>query len=266
MHDHTLSRNQEVFPTSTNDVLCRRLKPGGGGVNAAIFHAAGKSLEIATKEIAETLSPGNSLAVPLPSTSPLYKCEGVTHVIHVLGPNMNPQRPNCLKHDYVKGCKVLRDAYSSLFENFASISKSCLQKEGDGDSRSKHSDPQSNLMEGTTSEQFPQSDQKIKRDDLYSFERNKKSKGILAGSGSKDKYNMQHDHDGFAKPGIHSDASKSNDNNRKTAVAMKRTWGSWAQALYEIAMRPDKNKNAVMEMSNDYVVLNDLYPKVWPIN
>nr|XP_010937899.1 transcription factor bHLH140 isoform X2 [Elaeis guineensis] len=239
-----------------------RLKPGGGGVNAAIFNAAGKSLETATKERAETLSPGISVAIPLPSTSPLYRREGVTHVIHVLGPNMNPQRPNCLKNDYVKGCKVLRDAYSSLFENFASISKCCLQKEGNGDSGSKYSDPQRNLMEGTTSEQFPQSDQKIKREDSYDFERNKRSKGILAGSGSKDKYNMQHDHDGFAKSGIHSDASKSNDRDRKTAVAMKRTWGSWAQALYEIAMHPEKkHKNAVIEKSNEYVVLNDLYPK-----
>ncbi|KAG1371546.1 transcription factor bHLH140 [Cocos nucifera] len=238
-----------------------RLKPGGGGVNAAIFNAAGKSLETATKERAETLSPGSSVAIPLPSTSPLYRCEGVTHVIHVLGPNMNPQRPNCLKNDYIKGCKVLRDAYSSLFENFASISKCCLKKEGNGDSRSKYSDPQSNLMEGTTSEQFPQSDQKIKREDSYDFERNKKSKGILAGSGSKDKYNMQRDHDGFAKSGIHSDASKSNDRNRKTAVVTKRTWGSWAQALYEIAMHPEKHKYAVLEISNEYIVLNDLYPK-----
>ncbi|XP_008789140.2 transcription factor bHLH140 isoform X2 [Phoenix dactylifera] len=238
-----------------------RLKPGGGGVNAAIFKAAGKSLEIATKERIETLSPGNSVAVPLPSTSPLYKFEGVTHVIHVLGPNMNPQRPNYLKNNYVKGCMVLRDAYSSLFEHFASISKSCLQREGSGDSRYNLSDPQSNLMEGTTSEQFPQSDQKIKREDPYDFERNKRSKGILTESSSKDKYNMQHGDHGFAESGINSDAPKSDDESRKTAVATKRTWGSWAQALYENAMHPEKHKNAVMEISNEYVVLNDRYPK-----
>ncbi|KAK6120241.1 hypothetical protein DH2020_045932 [Rehmannia glutinosa] len=101
-----------------------RLKPGGGGVNAAIFKAAGPALEIATKERAITLSPGKSVVVPLPSSSPLFVKEGVTHVIHVLGPNMNPQRPDCLKDDYVTGCKILREAYTSLFEGFVSIVKS----------------------------------------------------------------------------------------------------------------------------------------------
>lgn len=98
-----------------------RLKPGGGGVNAAIFDAAGPDLDIATKKRAGSLAPGKAITVPLPSTSPLFSKEGVTHVIHVLGPNMNPKRPNYLKDDYNNGCKVLREAYSSLFENFASI-------------------------------------------------------------------------------------------------------------------------------------------------
>ncbi|KAK8928562.1 Transcription factor bHLH140 [Platanthera zijinensis] len=111
-----------------------RLKPGGGGVNAAIFSAGGEALEISTKEQAETISPGTSVLVPVPKTSVLYQREGVTYVIHVLGPNMNPQRPNCLKDDYVKGCKILRDAYTSLFENFASLTRSQkYQKELSGD-------------------------------------------------------------------------------------------------------------------------------------
>ncbi|CAN0927838.1 Transcription factor bHLH140 [Linum grandiflorum] len=99
----------------------RRLKPGGGGVNAAIFGAAGPALEVATKECAKSLDPGNAIVVPLPSESPLHSKEGVTHVIHVVGPNMNPQRPNCLNHDYAKGCQVLREAYTALFEGFASV-------------------------------------------------------------------------------------------------------------------------------------------------
>ncbi|KAL7136199.1 hypothetical protein ABFS83_10G013200 [Erythranthe nasuta] len=101
-----------------------RLKPGGGGVNAAIFKAAGPELEMATKESADCLRPGKSVVVPLPSSSSLFAKEGVTHVIHVLGPNMNPQRPDCLKDDYVQGCKILREAYSSLFEGFVSILES----------------------------------------------------------------------------------------------------------------------------------------------
>ncbi|XVE76587.1 hypothetical protein DITRI_Ditri12bG0185100 [Diplodiscus trichospermus] len=104
-----------------------RLKPGGGGVNAAIFNAGGPALEAATKDQALSLLPGNTVVVPLPSTSPLYCREGVTHVIHVLGPNMNPQRPNCLDNDYIKGCKILQDAYSSLFEGFLSIVKTQMK-------------------------------------------------------------------------------------------------------------------------------------------
>ncbi|XWS67266.1 hypothetical protein CRYUN_Cryun05aG0272700 [Craigia yunnanensis] len=100
-----------------------RLKPGGGVVNAAIFNAGGPALEAASKDQAISLLPGNTMVVPLPSTSPLYSKEGVTHVIHVLGPNMNPERPNCLDNDYIKGCKILQDAYSSLFEGFLSIAK-----------------------------------------------------------------------------------------------------------------------------------------------
>ncbi|KAM1867353.1 hypothetical protein ACFX13_010094 [Malus domestica] len=34
---------------------------------------------------------------------------------------MNPHRPNCLNNDYSKGCKVLRECYTSLFEGFATI-------------------------------------------------------------------------------------------------------------------------------------------------
>ncbi|KAJ0228903.1 Transcription factor bHLH140 [Hirschfeldia incana] len=97
-----------------------RLKPGGGGVNAAIFKAAGPDLEAATRARANTLVPGKAVVVPLPSTCPLHNAEGITHVIHVLGPNMNPNRPDCLNNDYTKGCKILREAYTSLFEGFLS--------------------------------------------------------------------------------------------------------------------------------------------------
>lgn len=42
----------------------------------------------------------------------------------------------------------------------------------------------------------------------------------------------------------------------------QRTWGSWAQALHRTAMHPEKHEDVVIEISDDYVVLNDLYPKV----
>ncbi|CAA7406259.1 unnamed protein product [Spirodela intermedia] len=167
-----------------------RLKPGGGGVNAAIFSAAGGALEAATKEQAGTLVPGSSVAVHLPSSSPLHQREGVTHVIHVLGPNMNPQRPNCLGGDYEEGCGVLRAAYSSLFCNFISVVQA-------------HS------------------------------ERNKKQKGE-----QEQKYE-----DGSGE--------------RKK----KKAWGSWAQSLHRFAMEPEKHGDVAMEISDDFVILPDLYPK-----
>ncbi|KAG5550603.1 hypothetical protein RHGRI_015525 [Rhododendron griersonianum] len=58
-----------------------RLKPGGGGVNAAIFSAAGPSLETATMERAGSLAPGKAVVVPLPSTSPLFCREGFASTV-----------------------------------------------------------------------------------------------------------------------------------------------------------------------------------------
>jgi hypothetical protein len=101
--------------------ISRRLKPGGGGVNAAIFEAAGSEFEVATKEVAKSLQPGDAVAVPVPAASPLRRVEGVTHVVHVLGPNMNPMRPSSLAGDYKQGCQILRNAYSNLFKVFSSI-------------------------------------------------------------------------------------------------------------------------------------------------
>lgn len=184
--------------SSENLTLCRRLKPGGGGVNAAIFNAAGLELEVATKERAASLIPGKSVVVPLPSSSPLSSEEGVTHVIHVLGPNMNPMRPDCLNDDYVKGCKILREAYSSLFEGFVSV----MRSSGDWIP--------------------PNDDQTAKREGVYDSDKNKKHKGF--------------------------------DHSKK--------WGHWAQALHNIAMDPDKHENVVLELSDDVVVINDVYPKV----
>ncbi|KAK6245100.1 hypothetical protein QUC31_011509 [Theobroma cacao] len=154
-----------------------RLKPGGGGVNAAIFNAGGPALEAATTDRAKSLLPGNALVVPLPSISPLYSKEGVTHVIHVLGPNMNPHRPNCLDNDYTKGCKVLRDAYSSLFEGFLSIAKTQV--------KFPSSSSQSIQLELSISEDktenilrnhFSHSDQEIKEYGNYESDRSKKCK------------------------------------------------------------------------------------------
>ncbi|ONL96967.1 Transcription factor bHLH140 [Zea mays] len=142
-----------------------RLKPGGGGVNTAIYSAAGESLQHATKKCADALRPGTSVVVPLPSTSPLHQREGVTHVIHVLGPNMNPMRPDCLKNDYTRGSKILREAYTSLFENFASIVQSYMGKQNNESGAEK-----------SASGRISPNDTKMKREDNHESERMKKHK------------------------------------------------------------------------------------------
>uniref|UniRef100_A0A7N0VD87 Macro domain-containing protein n=1 Tax=Kalanchoe fedtschenkoi TaxID=63787 RepID=A0A7N0VD87_KALFE len=208
-----------------------RLKPGGGGVNAAVFSEAGPSLEVATREKAANLHPGKAVVVPLPASSPLFSREGVTHVIHVLGPNMNPQRPDCLNNDYQKGCEVLCSAYSSLFEGFASVVRS---------QDAKHSENSKILELGGDHRNFSaDSDLKVKRGNAYEYGKNKKSKGTQE------------------EPQFSSLIGKERNENAEN----KKSWGSWAQALYNISMNPEKHRNSVLEISDNAIVLNDLYPK-----
>ncbi|MQL80041.1 hypothetical protein Taro_012463 [Colocasia esculenta] len=235
-----------------------RLKPGGGGVNAAIHNAAGEGLEIATKERAGTLSPGSSVVVPLPSSSPLYQREGVTHIIHVLGPNMNPQRPNCLQNDYVKGCKILRDAYSSLFNNFMSIVQSSVTTES-----SKQLVPQflESKEQLSNRSHCSDSDLKNKREVVYDPESNKKWRGehtvLQEDEGKSTRLEsigkMTHLPYRSSVPDV-----KMEEN---TDGRGKKTWSSWAQALHQTVMHPEQHKDDILEVSDDFVVLCDRYPK-----
>ncbi|KAI9154186.1 hypothetical protein LWI28_022347 [Acer negundo] len=224
-----------------------RLNPGGGGVNAAIFNAAGPALEVATKEQAKTLVPGSAVVVPLPATSPLSSKEGVTHVIHVLGPNMNPHRPNCLDGDYVKGCHVLQKAYTSLFEGFLSIvsTQAKLSQESNEKIKLEPSQSQGHSKDGPRNHS-PTGDQKNKRDGVREHEISKKCKGSQNEVGTS----------------INSfRAGKVNAENDKRDVSTSKAWGSWAQALYHIAMHPERHKDILLDILDDVVVLNDLYPK-----
>lgn len=224
------------------------MKPGGGGVNAAIFNASGPELESATKDKVKSLLPGDAAVVPLPSSSPLFTREGVTHVVHVLGPNMNPQRPNFLNNDYNKGCKILEDAYTSLFEGFASIVRNLP-----GQSVGKSENPERKYLElpgqsdCSSRNHVTNTDQKSKRKADHGSENCKKYKGTQ---------------EGFGLTFTDSRDEKVDSEHRKTERSKSKAWGSWAQALHQIAMHPEKHKDDLLEISEDVVVLNDMYPKV----
>lgn len=223
-----------------------RLRPGGGGVNAAIFSAAGPSLETATREQAKSLAPGRAVVVPVPSVSPLFSGEGVTHVIHVLGPNMNPKRPNYLNNNYDEGCKILRKAYSSLFEGFVSILKTQLTATKGNVGKIHTKESQSLNHNCAQQGEHNASDQKMKREAVRDEERSKKYKGL--------KYEV---------PSDNTDSSNGNDDQdkSKSKSGASKGWGSWAQSLYKVAMDPEKHKNGVLEITPDVIVLNDVYPK-----
>lgn len=91
----------------------------GSGVNLAINKAAGPALDKETKaRYKGGARAGQVYPVPLPTSSPLRANEGVHHVVHVMAPNMNPQRNNCLHDDYTKGDRLLGQCYSSLLTTF----------------------------------------------------------------------------------------------------------------------------------------------------
>lgn len=217
-------------------------------MNGAIFCGASPALDVTTKQEAKYFSSENAVVVPLPSASSLYSCEGVNHVIHVLGSNMNPNRPNCLDGDYVKDCEILRMAYTSLFEGFLSIVRS-EEKLPKGSNEKIGSKPSVLLghSEDAPKNFGSKSDQKIKRDAVDQHERSKKCKGSQNEFGSDIN---------ASRPG------KVNANNGNIGGSKTKVWGPWAQALYNIAMHPEKHKDDLLEITDDIVVLNDLYPKV----
>jgi aprataxin len=171
---------------------------------------------------------------------------------------MNPMRPDCLKNDYTKGCKILHDAYTSLFENFASIIQSHTVKQND-------ETPSKKSASGVISP----NDSKMKRQDSHDSERAKKYKLLPPILTSR----QNHEHKGTNTGNYHDKSMGSSDtpnqareeDGNKNGAVTNKTWGNWAQALYEVAMHPEKYKNSdsILETSDEVVVLKDLYPKVF---
>ena len=89
-----------------------------------MLHDASPLLEDATRRSrrGRVVAPGSVLSVRLPAEDALRQAQGVEYVIHAVGPNMNPQRANCVGGgDYELGCSLLEQTFAALFDQFASI-------------------------------------------------------------------------------------------------------------------------------------------------
>jgi aprataxin len=141
---------------------------------------------------------------------------------------MNPMRPYYLKNEYTKGCKILREAYNSLFENFISIVQSYTGKQNNESVADK------SASGATTS-----SDSKMKREGDHESERMKKHKLFQPSLSSK----QQHDCSGTGSnaPNYRGNSSGSSDvpnhaievNHTKSDMVISKSRGSWAQTLYQ---------------------------------
>ena len=111
-----------------------KLSPRGGYTNRLINDAAGKEeLAALTRERHHPHgTPGSAYPVGLPPSNALRLGEGVSVVIHAVGPNMNPEKPNCLEGDYATGVEQLAATYHALFEAFYEGAFP-RASEGDGD-------------------------------------------------------------------------------------------------------------------------------------
>jgi len=95
---------------------------GGSGTNQAIHDACNNdrsSLRKLTKKRYKIPEAETGVAYPvdLPPDNPLRIKEGVHTVIHVVGPNMNPTRPRCLKN-YEEAGPLLQKSYEEILEKF----------------------------------------------------------------------------------------------------------------------------------------------------
>ena len=136
---------------------CNKLfKAGGDRINNQVHKAFGASDEF-TKLIRERYPNevphvGKAYPVRIPSDHVLSRENGVKYVINVLGPNMNPNRLDCLDGNYSKAEALLENAYSSMFECFLQVLEFPVVAE-----------QQENKMEEETEQVMERSRQEIER-------------------------------------------------------------------------------------------------------
>jgi len=103
-----------------------KFSEGGSGTNEAIHEACRSpyvpTLQTLTRKLYEdNAEVSEAYPVTLPVGCPLRENQNVRVVIHVVGPNMNPKRPNYLGEDekgYARGKDELRKCYLSVLNRF----------------------------------------------------------------------------------------------------------------------------------------------------
>ncbi len=103
-----------VVVNSTN----KDLSPNGSGVNQALYTAVADLDKLTAREHSPPAGIGVPMLVELPENNAWRQREGVSAIMHILGPNMNPSRPDCLNGDYAKGCAQLAITYRNVFLAF----------------------------------------------------------------------------------------------------------------------------------------------------
>eukprot|EP01123_Difflugia_compressa_P009599 TRINITY_DN3232_c0_g3_i1.p1 TRINITY_DN3232_c0_g3~~TRINITY_DN3232_c0_g3_i1.p1 ORF type:complete len:146 (-),score=17.89 TRINITY_DN3232_c0_g3_i1:99-476(-) len=103
-----------------------KFNEGGSGTNEYIHEACRgtytPTLQTLTRRAySDTAELSKAYPVFLPVGCPLRETQNVHVVVHVVGPNMNPKRPNYLGDDekaYAKGKEELRKCYTNVLSVF----------------------------------------------------------------------------------------------------------------------------------------------------
>ncbi|KAI9327241.1 hypothetical protein DFJ73DRAFT_800944 [Zopfochytrium polystomum] len=100
-----------------------RRKPESTASCRQVYEAGGSELadRLAAEYAGTTAKMGEAFGLEVSASSPLFAA-GIRHVIHVVGPNMNPKRPDPIK-DESRAVDVLGVGYRAMFRLFAQRAK-----------------------------------------------------------------------------------------------------------------------------------------------
>jgi aprataxin len=190
-------------------------------------------LENLSKKYPPPAETGMPMVVSLPASNAWAQREGgVRAIIHVVGPNMNPAREDCLHGDYTQGCMQLALTYRNLFRAFYNL---CHPE----------------------AEQLPYI--RIKGD-LSPKKNVKPAAAATATLGPMDrfvrlKFDVSSGLD--AKPG----ATVKNSVATSPQKGSNQRDGSWSTKLFDYCKHPEQHQDFVVWFDDRIVIIRDVFPK-----